>query len=93
MDAVHIKRKFGNRLVIMGGIDNAAALGAPPGDFDTICKQVLTAFNAAKGGGFILQTDHTVPGSVPPENYDYFQKLRREYGNYPLHLGEFDQVL
>lgn len=93
MDALHIKRKFGDRLVIMGGIDNAGALGAPAGDFETVRKQVLTAFNAAKGGGFILQTDHTVPGSVPPENYDYFQKLRREYGNYPLRLGEFDQTL
>jgi hypothetical protein len=93
MDALHIKRKYGDQLVIMGGIDNAEALGAPPGDFETIKKQVLTTFNAAKGGGFILQTDHTVPGSVPPENYDYFQRLRREYGNYPLQLGEFNQDL
>ncbi|OGR24241.1 MAG: hypothetical protein A2139_11215 [Desulfobacca sp. RBG_16_60_12] len=93
MDALHIKRTFGDKLVIMGGIDNARALGAPAGDYATIRKQVLTALNAAKGGGFILQTDHTVPGSVPPENYDYFQKLRREYGGYPLRLGEFDQAL
>jgi uroporphyrinogen decarboxylase len=92
MDALHIKRKFGDKLVIMGGIDNAGALGAQAGDNETIRRQVLTAFNAAKGGGFILQTDHSVPGSVPPENYDYFQKLRREYGNYPLCLGEFDQA-
>jgi len=93
MDALHIKRTFGDRLVIMGGIDNAGALGAPAGDFDTIRRQVLTAFNAAKGGGFILQTDHTVPGSVPPENYDFFQTLRREFGTYPLRLGTFDQAL
>jgi uroporphyrinogen-III decarboxylase len=93
MDALHIKRKYGDQLVIVGGIDNAHALGAPAGDFETIRKQVLTTMNAAKGGGLILQTDHSVPGSVPPENYDYYQKLRREFGNYPLHLGEYDQSL
>jgi hypothetical protein len=93
MDALHIKKKYGDKLVIVGGIDNAAALGAPAGDFETIRKQVLTTMNAAKGGGLILQTDHSVPGSVAPENYDYFQQLRREFGNYPLHLGEYDQPI
>jgi uroporphyrinogen decarboxylase len=93
MDAVHIKRRFGDRLVIMGGIDNAGVLGAPAGDFETVRRHVLPTFNAAKGGGFILQTDHSVPGSVPPQNYDFFQQLRRGYGRYPLRLGEFDQAL
>jgi hypothetical protein len=30
---------------------------------------------------------------VPPENYDYYQSLRRQYGDYPLQLGEFDQAV
>ncbi len=93
MDALHIKRTFGDRLTIMGGIDNAGALGAQAGDFETIRKHALTVFNAGKQGGLILQTDHCVPGSVPPENYDYYQKLRREFGTYPLRLGEFDQAI
>ena len=87
MDALHIKRTFGDRLAIMGGIDNAGVLGAPAGDFETIRKHVLTMFNAGKRAGLILQTDHCVPGSVPPENYDYYQKLRREFGNLPIAAG------
>jgi uroporphyrinogen-III decarboxylase len=93
MDALHMKRKYGDRLTIMGGIDNAGVLGGPPGTFEPIKDHILRLFNAGKGGGLILQTDHCVPGSVPPENYDYYQMLRREYGNYPLELGEYDESI
>ena len=51
---------------------------------------MLTKLNAAKGGGFIFQSDHSVPSSVPGKNYDYVVKLVREYGKYPLQLGEYD---
>ena len=51
---------------------------------------VLTKLNAAKGGGMIFQSDHSVPNSVSPENYDYVVKLVKEYGRYPLQLGEYD---
>jgi uroporphyrinogen-III decarboxylase len=53
-------------------------------------KVVLTKLNAAKGGGYIFQSDHSVPSDVSGENYDYVVKLVREYGRYPLELGEFD---
>jgi len=53
-------------------------------------RVVLTKLNAAKGGGYIFQSDHSVPGSVPAESYEYVVKLVREYGKYPLRLGEFD---
>ena len=51
---------------------------------------VLRKLNAAKGGGYIFQSDHSVPSSVSGHNYDYVVKLVREYGNYPLDLGEYD---
>jgi uroporphyrinogen-III decarboxylase len=53
-------------------------------------RVVLTKLNAAKGGGFIFQSDHSVPSNVSGENYDYVVKLVREYGKYPLDLGEYD---
>ncbi len=51
---------------------------------------VLTKLNAARGGGYIFQSDHSVPGNVPGASYDYVVKLVREYGKYPLELGQFD---
>jgi hypothetical protein len=53
-------------------------------------KIVLTKLNAAKGGGMIFQSDHSVPSNVSGQNYDYVVKLVREYGQYPLQLGEYN---
>ena len=51
---------------------------------------VLTKLNAAKGGGYIFQSDHSVPDSISGENYDYAVNLVREYGTFPLDLEEYD---
>ena len=51
---------------------------------------VLGKLNAAKGGGYIVQSDHSVPGNVSGENYDFVVKLVREHGVYPLNLGAYD---
>jgi hypothetical protein len=51
---------------------------------------VLRKLNAAKGGGMIFQSDHSVPSNVSGQNYDYVVNLVREYGQYPLQLGEYD---
>ncbi len=53
-------------------------------------KIVLTKLNAAKGGGWIFQSDHSVPNTVSGQKYDYVVKLVRQYGKYPLRLGEYD---
>jgi hypothetical protein len=60
------------------------------GDRDELKRTVLTKLNAAKGGGFIFQSDHSVPDNVSGESYDYVVHLVREYGRYPLKLGEYD---
>ena len=41
-------------------------------------------------GGLIFQSDHSVPSNVSAENYEYVISLVREYGQYPLKLGEYD---
>ena len=57
------------------------------------CKKSSVSFtklNAAKGGGFIFQSDHSVPGNIAGPDYDYVVNLVRKHGVYPLQLGEFD---
>jgi hypothetical protein len=51
---------------------------------------VLRKLNAAKGGGWIVQSDHSVPSNISAENYDTVVRLVREHGRYPLQLGEYD---
>jgi uroporphyrinogen-III decarboxylase len=60
------------------------------GSQEEIKTTVLTKLNAAKGGGYIFQSDHSVPSNISGPNYDFVVKLVREYGKYPLQLGEYD---
>ena len=87
LDVVELRRQFGHRIAFCGNMDVIAWADASREDLKRI---VLTKLNAAKGGGYIFQSDHSVPGNVSGENYDYVVKLVREFGRYPLRLGEYD---
>jgi uroporphyrinogen-III decarboxylase len=88
LDAVELRRQYGRRLGICG---NSDILIWETGDRAAIRREVLRKLNAAKGGGYIFQSDHSVSSSVSGHTYDYIIKLVREYGNYPLALGEFEE--
>ena len=90
MDALELKRKFGNK---MGFCGNSNIQVWESGDKELIKKEVLRKLNAAKGGGFIFQSDHSVSSDVSGETYDYIVNLVRKYGKYPLRLGEFDESI
>ena len=57
------------------------------GGRELIKAEILSKLNAAKGGGFIFQSDHSVSSEVSGKTYDYIMKLVKEYGNYPLNLS------
>ena len=40
--------------------------------------------HTGRGGGLILQSDHSVTSAVSGRTYDYVVKLVQEYGTYPL---------
>jgi len=87
LNVIDLRRKFGHRMGFCGNMD---VLLWADGSREEIKATVLTKLNAAKGGGYIFQSDHSVPSSVSGQNYDYVVRLVREYGKYPLQLGEYD---
>jgi uroporphyrinogen decarboxylase len=87
LDVIDLRRKYGHRIGFCGNMDVKLWAEASK---DELKRVVLTKLNAAKGGGYIFQSDHSVPSNVSGENYDYVVKLVREYGRYPLKLGEYD---
>lgn len=87
LDVVELKKRYTNRLAFVGNIDVRDVL---TGSKEALKKDVLRRLNAAKGGGFIPMSDHSVPDNVPVENYDYYMSLLEQYGKYPLRLGEYD---
>ena len=87
MDAIKLKRLYKNRIGYCGNND---ILIWETNDLELIKKETLKKLNAGKGGGFIFQSDHSVSSAVSGKTYDFIVKLVREYGRYPLNLGEFD---
>ena len=51
---------------------------------------MLRKLNAAKGGGLIFQSDHSVPSNISAARYEYVLDLVRAHGTYPLQLGSYD---
>ena len=87
LDVVDLRKMYGHRIGFCGNMD---VISWASDSFDDLKKAVLRKLNAAKGGGFIFQSDHSVPGNVSGERYEYVVNLVREYGKYPLNLGEYD---
>ena len=87
LDAVELRKQYGQTFGVCG---NSNIQVWERGDKDEIRKEVLQKLNAAKGGGYIFQSDHSVASDVSGHTYDTIIKLVREYGNYPLNLGEYD---
>ncbi len=73
--------RFAERVIHGIGVD---------GSREEIGRAVLRKLSAAIGGGYIFQSDHSVPGNVSAANYEYVVDLVRERGRYPLQLGEYD---
>ncbi|HOX40217.1 MAG TPA: uroporphyrinogen decarboxylase family protein [Candidatus Brocadiia bacterium] len=88
LDVVALKRKYGKRLAFNGNMDVRVLA---TNDRAKVRREVMRKLNAAKGGGYILQSDHSIPDNVDPATYDYIIRLVREFGRYPLDLGEFDE--
>ena len=87
LDVVDLRREYGHRLGFCGNMNVLEWAHCSQEELKPI---VLRKLNAAKGGGYIFQSDHSVPSNVSGQNYDYVVKLVQEYGKYPLNLGEHD---
>jgi hypothetical protein len=87
LDVVELRREYSHQIAFCGNMNVIDWAHASKEELKAI---VLRMLNAAKGGGLIFQSDHSVPSNVTAENYEYVVNLVREYGRYPLDLGEFD---
>jgi uroporphyrinogen-III decarboxylase len=90
MDVIELRKKFGHKIAFFG---NSNIQIWETGDRELIRRELLRKLNAAKGGGYIFASDHSVTSAISGHTYDYIVRLMREYGQYPLDLGEFGDVL
>lgn len=90
LDVTELKKSYNGRLAFVGNVDVQVLERANPNE---IKKEVLHKLKAAKGGGWVFQSDHSVSSEVSPESYELAVNLLREYGNYPIDYDRIDREL
>ena len=76
-DPVALRKKFGKRILLMGGVDKKALIEGPAAidrELDRIREVVIE-------GGYIPHVDHRVPPDVSLKNYLYYLRKKREIFN------------
>jgi uroporphyrinogen decarboxylase len=80
MDLLELKRRYGDVLTLIGGIDVRTWAR---GDLAEIEHEIRTKVSVAKrGGGYIFHSDHSIPDDVSFATYSKVVDLAMHYGRY-----------
>ncbi len=80
MDLLSIHKKYGDRISLMGGIDVRKLY---TNDKKQIDEELESKIPIVKNGfGYILHSDHSIPGTVDFDTYRYFIEKGLELGTY-----------
>ena len=80
MDVIELKKEFGDRLALMGGIDVRAIADPDPRRVEEEIETKITF--AKKGGGYLYHSDHSIPNNVSLERYRHVKDLVFKFGSY-----------
>jgi len=69
MDLVSLKRRYGDRLALIGGMDNAVTL--PRGPIDRIVAEARAIIEAGRDGGVVIGA-HSIGSDISVEHYDAY---------------------
>ena len=80
MDLIYLKKKYGDEICLMGGIDVRVMALNNPKILENEIKEKIT--HAKEGGGYIYHSDHSVPNNISFQQYREVIKLVKKYGKY-----------
>jgi uroporphyrinogen-III decarboxylase len=75
MDMVAVRKQFGDRLAILGGIDKYV-LRRSREEIEAELRYKMQPF--MQSGGTVFGLDHRIPNGTPLDNYRYYVRLGRE---------------
>jgi uroporphyrinogen-III decarboxylase len=82
MDIFDLKRRYGQRLALLGNLDcDLLSRGSPAQIADVVLRLMR---EVAPGGGYVFSTANSVLADVPPGNLEAMLEAARRYGRYPI---------
>jgi len=87
MDIVEVKKKWGQRLCLIGNLnlDSTLTLGSPEDVRAEVYERIRTI---GPGGGYMVASSNSIADYVPLDNMKAMFDATYEFGSYPLHLEE-----
>lgn len=85
MDVVELRKKYGKRLALKGGIDKHVLRMNKQDIRDELEYKMQPLM---KAGGMIFALDHRIPNGTPLENYKYYVELGREILGLPQDIRD-----
>jgi len=83
MELAPLKKRYGDRLILVGGMDCSQLLPlATPEEIRQAVQQAMRV--AAPGGGFFIGSSSEMNPATPLENVLAFYEACEEYGRYPV---------
>ena len=86
MDMRLLKERYGDRLVLWGGVKNESLIGGTPEDVIADAKYALKW--GAPGGGFIYGASHSLAVGTKPENLQAMKDCRERWSTYPINVPD-----
>ena len=87
MDIGWVKRKYGDRITLMGNIDCGHTLTFGSGE--EVIEQVKNIIKVASpGGGHVFTSDNCIHNGVSPDTFWTMIKAVREFGKYPISISD-----
>jgi uroporphyrinogen decarboxylase len=80
MDVIRLKKAYGDRLALMGGIDVRVMAEGTEAELEEEIRSKLLV--AKKHGGYLYHSDHSVPDNVSFQRYQRVIELVHQYGRY-----------
>jgi len=84
MDIRLLKRQYGDRITLWGGVSNENLIGGTVPDVETDARYAIE--HAAPGGGFIYGASHSLAVGTGIENLMAMKRFREEFGTYPIQM-------
>jgi uroporphyrinogen decarboxylase len=80
MDPLRIKKQYGGKLALMGGIDVRTIYSNDRATIDEELEAKIPGL--MQGSGYVLHSDHSIPNTVQYETYRYFIEKGLSLGTY-----------